>query len=84
MNVDDVVADVRAALELNDDDVLVNVIVVGEYITLAEDAENPDRRRLAYLSSDELEPWTAIGMLRYVQMLEDQAIGDYLEEGEDK
>lgn len=76
MTVDEIVADVRAALGLTDDQVLVNVIVLGEYVDLDPAAESPDRRRLAMQSSDELEPWTAIGMLRFAQMRENDAVRD--------
>lgn len=80
MTVDEIVADIRDALSLGNDDVLVNIIVMGEYVTLDQDAEHPDRRRLAYLASDELEPWTSIGMLRWAQMREDAAITRYDED----
>lgn len=76
MTVDEVVADVRAALGLADDQVLVNVIVIGEYVDLDPDVHEPQRRRLAMQSSDELEPWTSIGMLRFAQMRENDAVRD--------
>lgn len=76
MTVDEIVADVRRALGLSDDQVLVNVIVMGEYVDLAPEAESPERRRLAMQSSDELEPWTSIGMLRFAQMRESDAVRD--------
>ena len=76
MTVDEIVADLRAALGLGDTDVLVNIIVMGEFVTLDQDADQPDRRRLSYLASDELEPWTSIGMLRFAQMREDHAVTD--------
>lgn len=77
MTVDEITANVREALGLADTDVLVNVIVMGEYVTLDQDADSPDRRRLAMTSSDELEPWTSIGMLRFAQMREDNAVRNY-------
>lgn len=77
MTVDEILADVRGALGLVDSEVLVNIIVIGEYVTLDENAEQPDRRRLAMHSSDELEPWTSIGMLRFAQMREDNAVRKY-------
>lgn len=76
MTVDEIIADLPAALGLGSDAVLVNVIVMGEYVTLDQDAESPDRRRLSYIASDELEPWTSIGMLRFAQMREDDAVKD--------
>jgi len=83
MTVDEVVADVRAALGLADTDVLVNIIVIGEYVTLDQDAVSPERRRLAMHASDELEPWTSIGMLRFAQMREDNAVRDFLNDEDD-
>jgi hypothetical protein len=80
MTVDEVLADVRAALGLNSDEILVNVIVLGEYVTLSADAVSPDRRRLAFHASEELEPWTSIGMLRFAQTQEHQAIGQMFDE----
>lgn len=80
MTVDEIVADIREALGLGAGDVLVNIIVMGEYVTLDQDATNPDRRRLCYLASDELEPWTSIGMLRFAQMREDNAVRDAWED----
>lgn len=81
MTVDEVAADIRAALGLTESDILVNIIVLGEYVTLDQDADDPDRRRLAMTSSDELEPWTSIGMLRFAQMREDKAVRNYDDEG---
>ena len=83
MTVDEIVADVRNALGLSDDQVLVNVIVMGEYVDLDPAAEQPERRRLAIQVSDELEPWTSIGMLRFAQMREDEAVGDAWDDDED-
>lgn len=74
MTVDEILADVRAALGLHDDQVLVNVIVLGEFVDLGPEAESPERRRLAMVSSDELEPWTSIGMLRFAQLRENDAV----------
>ena len=81
VNVDEVLADPRGALGLTDDEVLVNVIVLGEYVSLAADAEEPNRRRLTMVSSDELEPWTSIGMLRFAQMRENAAVVDAWKDG---
>jgi len=83
MTVDEIVADVRAALSLGDDEVLVNLIVLGEYVTLDPGAEQPNRRRLAMTSSDELEPWTSIGMLRFAQMREDNQVRNQWDEDDD-
>ena len=83
MTVDEIIADVRDALALTEDQVLVNVIVMGEYVDLDPDAEQPDRRRLAIQVSDELEPWTSIGMLRFAQMREDGAVRNAWEDDED-
>ncbi len=76
MDCNEILDDPRRALSLEDDQVLVNVIVLGEYVDLAEDAESPNRRRLAMTSSDELEPWTSIGMLEFAKMREHNAIRD--------
>lgn len=76
VNVDEVLGDVRGALGLGEDEILVNVIVLGEYVSLAADAYEPNRRRLCMVASDELEPWTSIGMLRFAQMRENAAVVD--------
>lgn len=80
MTVDEILADPRAALGLTNDEVLVNVIVLGEYVTLDQDAEQPNRRRLAMHASDELEPWTSIGMLRFAQLREHRAVDEQLDD----
>jgi hypothetical protein len=80
VTVDEIIADVRDALGLEPDEILVNVIVLGEYVTLASDAVSPERRRLAFQASEELEPWTSIGMLRFAQMQEHRAIGQMLDD----
>lgn len=80
MTVDEIIADVRTALGLDPDEILVNVIVLGEFVTLSPDADSPERRRLAFQASEELEPWTSIGMLRFAQMQEHRAIGQMLDE----
>jgi len=78
MTVDEIAANIREALGLDDDEVLVNVIVMGEYVTLAAGAAYPERRRISMISSDELEPWSSIGMLRFAQMREDAKLrGDW-------
>lgn len=76
MNVDEIVSNVREALDLSESQILVNVIVIGEYVELDGDAPSPERRRLAMTSSDELEPWTSIGMLEFAKMLEHNALID--------
>lgn len=76
MLADDVVTDVRRALGLRDSQVLVNVIVIGEYVDLDPDVESPERRRLAMVASDELEPWTSIGMLEFAKMREQRGVRD--------
>jgi hypothetical protein len=76
VNVDEIIADVRDALGLTDDQVLVNVVVLGEYVDLDPAAESPERRRMAMTSSDELEPWTSIGMLEFAKMREHRAVLD--------
>ena len=83
MTVDEICADLRVALGLLDEEILVNVIVLGEYVTLDQDADSPDRRRLGYVASNELEPWTSIGMLRFAQMQEYQAVASFLSDDED-
>lgn len=76
MNTDEILSDPRSALGLDDDQVLVNVIVLGEYVDLGPDVDRPERRRLAVTSSDELEPWTSIGMLEFAKMIEHTAVAD--------
>ncbi len=84
MNVDEIVADVRVGLGLTENEVLVNIIVMAEYVDLRPDAYAPNRRRLAFVSSDELEPWTAIGMMEYGKMREERGLRDADEyEGDD-
>lgn len=83
MTVDEIVDDVRQALGLSDRQVLVNVIVMGEYVDLDPGAEQPERRRLSVQVSDELEPWTAIGMLQFCQMRENDAVRNAWEDDED-
>lgn len=70
MTVDEIADDIRTALGLTSEEILVNVIVLGEFVTLDQEAEHPERRRMAIQVSDELEPWTSIGMLRFAQMRE--------------
>lgn len=74
--VDEALADPRAALGLSDTDIPVNIIIMAEFVTLDDAEPCPDRRRLAMMSSDELEPWTSIGMLRMGQMREMRTLDD--------
>ncbi len=74
MTVDEILADVREGLGLIDEEVLVNVIVIGEYVTLDPDAEQPGRRRLAVVASEECEPWSVIGMLEFCKLREVAAV----------
>lgn len=76
MTTDEIIAYPREALGLAEHEVLVNVIVLGEYVTLDDTEYEPNRRRLAMVSSDELEPWTSIGMLRFAQLRENAAVRD--------
>ena len=77
---DEILTDPRSALELADTDVPVSVIVLVEYIDLDPDAERPESKRLAMISSDELNPWTTIGMLEFAKLTENAAIGIFDDE----
>lgn len=81
MNVDDVLADPSAALELPQGAVPVSVIVLAEYVEPGS-SDRPGVRRLAVAADDDLAAWSALGMLRFALQLELNEVGAE-DEGDD-
>lgn len=66
------------ALNLPENSFVVSAIVVVEYVE--PNSENrPTRRRLAWCASDELNPWTSIGIWEFLKQHEVAAIAGFVE-----
>lgn len=75
MTVDEILADPIEALDLPEGSIPVGVVLLVEYANPGSDAW-PTARRLAMMTDDNMPPWTAIGMMRFAQQREYDAVGD--------
>ncbi len=80
MNVDELLADPITAVNLPDGAFPVTACVVVEYVHPGSD-NNPQRRRLAWCSSDELNPWTSIGIWEFLKQHEIAQVAGFVERG---
>lgn len=78
MTADEVLANPFVALSLPDDCIVVSAVVVVEYVEPGSD-DRPDRRRLAWVASDELNPWTSIGIWEFLKQREIAAVAGFVE-----
>lgn len=65
MTVDEILADPIRGLDLPDGAIPSHVIVIVEYSEPGSD-NDPTKARLAFVRDDDLPPWTADGMTRFV------------------
>ena len=84
MTADELLADVIGALDLPDGAFPVTACIVIEYVHPGSD-NRPDRRRLAWCASDELNPWTSIGIWEFLKQQEIAKVAGFVEgpEGDD-
>lgn len=75
---DEVVDEPREHLNLPDGSFVVSACVVVEYVEPGSD-DRPDRRRLAWVASDELNPWTSIGIWEFLKQREVASIAGFVE-----
>lgn len=76
---DEVISDPLSALSLIDGQFVVSAVVVVEYVEPGSD-NRPDRRRLAWVASDELNPWTSIGIWEFLKQREVASIAGFVED----
>lgn len=64
MSVDEILADLGAALDLADGQVPLHIIIVAEYLD-PKTADGLTHTRIVSQKDDTLAPWTACGMLQW-------------------
>lgn len=77
MNADELLAAPIEALELPDGAFPVSAVIVVEYVHPGSD-NSPHRRRLAWAVSDELNPWTSIGIWKFLEQHEIAAVAGFV------
>lgn len=82
MNVDELLADPLAAVNLPDGAFPVTAVIVVEYVDPGSD-NSPERKRLAWCSSDELNPWTSIGIWEWLKQWETARVAEFVERNGD-
>lgn len=82
MTADELLADPIAGVALPDGAVPVTAIVVIEYVEPASE-NRPERRRLGWRASDELNPWTSIGIWEFLKQHEIVNISGFVEDAGD-
>lgn len=80
MTVDELLADPLAAVDLPDGAFPVTAVVVMEYVHPGSE-NNPHRKRLAWCASDELNPWTSIGIWEFLKQHEIAQVAGFVERG---
>jgi hypothetical protein len=75
VNVDEILADPHAALDIPDGCIPIHVVILCEYARPGAETR-PSANGLATISDDDMPPWTSIGMLRFAAQLELNDVGD--------
>lgn len=78
MTADEVLANPWQAMSLPENAIVVSAVVVVEYVE-PDSEDRPDRRRLAWVASDELNPWTSIGIWEFLKQREVAQIAGFVE-----
>lgn len=72
-SVDEILADPLGALDLPDGSIPVSVVLLVEYVNPSSEFHS-NAKRLATVTDEELSPWVSIGMMRFAQQLEYDAV----------
>ena len=62
----EVIAAVEPLLTLGENDRVVSVVIIAEYMTLDSSEPRPDSRRLVTFATDNVTPWQAMGMCAFM------------------
>jgi hypothetical protein len=78
MTADEVLANPWQAMSLPENAIVVSAVVVVEYVE-PDSEDRPDRRRLAWVASEELNPWTSIGIWEFLKQREIAQVANFVE-----